>query len=76
MRENGNETYRDDGNKTCSVCKRAKQGNQRFPGKTKKLHYKRKGWFAKRGSEKKKETQERRNSLGKTIRKSVQKGKY
>ena len=24
-----------DGYKTCSVCKRVKQGNQRFPGKTK-----------------------------------------
>ena len=24
-----------DGNRTCSVCKRVKQGNQRFPGKTK-----------------------------------------
>ena len=35
MRENGNGTYRDDGNRTCSVCKRAKQGNQWFLGKTK-----------------------------------------
>ena len=24
-----------DGYRTCSVCKRVKQGNQRFPGKTK-----------------------------------------
>ena len=31
----GNGTYRDDGNRTCSVCKRVKQGNQQFPGKTK-----------------------------------------
>ena len=62
--------------RTCSVCKRAKQGNQRFPGKTKKLHYKRRGWVVKKRQRKKRETPERRNSLEKTIRKSVQKEKY
>ena len=60
MRKNGNGTYQDDRYRTCSVCKRIKQGNQRFPGKTKKLHYKRRVWVVKKGSEKKRETQERR----------------
>ena len=76
MRKNGKGTYRDDEDRTCSVCKRTKQGNQRFLGKPRKLHYKRRGWVVKKAAKKKKETQERRNSLGKTIRKSVQKGKY
>ena len=53
MRKNGKGTYRDDGDRTCSVCKRAKQGNQRFPGKPKKLHYKRRGWVVKKAARKK-----------------------
>ena len=77
MRENGKGTYRDDGDRTCSVCKRAKQGNQRFPGKPRKLHYKRRGWVVKKAAKKReRKIQERRNSPGRTIRKSVQKEKY
>ena len=75
MRKNGKGTYRDDGDRTCSVCKRAKQGNQRFPEKPRKPHYKKRGWVVKKAARKKKETQERRNSPGKTIKKSVQKEK-
>ena len=62
MRENRNGTYLDDGNRTCSVCKRAKQGNQRFLEKTKKLHYKRRGWFAK-GEQRKKERNTKRKKF-------------
>ena len=53
MRENGKGTYRDDGDRTCSVCIRTKQGNQRFPGTPRKLHYKRRGWVVKRAARKK-----------------------
>ena len=64
--------------RTCSVCKRVKQGNQRFLGRP-KLHYKRKGWVAKKGQKKKKkrrEAQKRRDFLDKkTISKSVVKRK-
>ena len=77
MRKNGKGTYRDDEDRTCSVCKRAKQGNQRFPRKPRKLHYKRRGWVVKKATKKReRKTQERRNSPGRTIRKSVQKEKY
>ena len=69
MRKNGNETYRDDGNRTCSVCKRAKQGNQRFPGKPRKLHYKRRGWVVKKAARKK----ERNTRNKKFSRKNYQK---
>ena len=69
MRKNRKGTYRDDGNKTCSVCKRAKQGNQRFPGKTKKLHYKRRGWVVKKRQRKK----ERNTRKKKFSRKNYQK---
>ena len=74
MRKNGKGTYQDDGDRTCSVCKRTKQEN---PGHPEKLHYKRRGRVVKKAArKKKKETQERRNSLGRTIRKSMQKEKY
>ena len=53
MRKNGKGTYRDDRDRTCSVCKRAKQGNQRFPGKPRKLHYKKRGWVVKKAGKKK-----------------------
>ena len=53
MRENGRGTYQDDGDRTCSVCKRTKQGNQRFPGTPRKLHYKRRGWVVKKAARKK-----------------------
>ena len=76
MSKNGNGTYPDDGNRTSSVCKRVKQGNQRFPGKNKKLHYKRRGWVVKKGQGKKRETQERRDFLDKLSEKSVEKRKY
>ena len=69
MRKNGKGTYRDDGNRTCSVCKREKQGNQRFPGKTKKLHYKRRGWVVKKGQ--RKSEKERRNSLEKELSEKI-----
>ena len=54
MRKNGKGTYRDDGDRTCSVYKRAKQGNQQFPGKPRKLHYKRRGWVVKKAAKKRK----------------------
>ena len=69
MRENGKGTYRDDGDKTYSVCKRTKQGNQRFPGKPRKLHYKRKGWVVKKAARKK----ERNTRKKKFSRKNYQK---
>ena len=69
MRKNGNGTYRDDGNRTCSVCKRAKQGNQRFPGKTKKLHYKMRGWVVKKRQQKKERNTRKKKFSRKTIRK-------
>ena len=53
MRRNGKGTYRDDGDRTCSVCKKAKQGNQWFPGTPRKLHYKRRGWVVKKAARKK-----------------------
>ena len=70
MRKNGKGTYRDDEDKTCSVCKRAKQGNQRFPGKPRKLHYKRRGWVVKKAAKKKKERNTRRKKFS---RKNYQK---
>ena len=65
MRKKGKGTYRDDGNRTCSVCKGAKQGNQRSPGKTKKLHYKRRGWVVKKGQRKKKRENTRKKKFSK-----------
>ena len=41
-----------DGNRTCSVCKRVKQGNQRFPGKTKNSIIKGRDGLRRKGSEK------------------------
>ena len=55
---------------------KGKTGEPTVTREDQKLHYKRKGWVVKKAAEKKKETQERRNSPGKTIRKSVQKEKY
>ena len=51
-KKNGKGTYRDDGNRTYSICKRAKQGIQRFPEKTKNPIIK--GWdgLRRKGSEK------------------------
>ena len=69
MRENGRGTYRDDGDRTYSVCKRAKQGNQWFPGKPRKLHYKRRGWVVKKGQ--RKSERERRNSLKKELSEKI-----
>ena len=46
------------------------------PREDQKLHYKRKGWVVKKSSEKKRETQERRNFLEKLSEKSVVKRKY
>src|SRR6266702_2581821 len=51
MRENGKGTYRGDRDKTCSVCKRTKQGN---PGHPEKLHYKRRGQVVKKVARKRK----------------------
>ena len=62
MRKNGNRTYRDDGNRTCSVYKREKQGNQRFPGKPRKLHYKRRGWGVKKAGKKERNTRKKKFS--------------
>ena len=69
MRENGKGAYRDDGDRTCSVCKRTKQGNQRFPGKPRKLHYKRRRWVVKKAARKK----ERNTRKKKFSRKNYQK---
>ena len=51
--------------------KEQNRGTNGSPGNPEKLHYKRRGWVVKKGRERKKEkeTQKRRNSLGKTIRK-------
>ena len=70
MRRNGKGTYRDNGDKTYSVRKRAKQGNQWFPGKPRKLHYKRRGWVVKKGGGKKRKKHKKGEILQeKTIRK-------
>ena len=50
VRENGKGTYRGDRDRTCSVCKRTKQGN---PGHPEKLHYKRRGRAVKKAARKK-----------------------
>jgi len=75
MRKNGKGTYRGDRDRTCSVCKRTKQGN---PGHPEKLHYKRRGRVVKKAARKKKKkhTKKRRNSLGRTIRKIHPERKY
>ena len=49
---------------------KGKTGEPTVPREDQKLHYKRRGWVAKKGQRKKRETQERRNFLEKkTIRK-------
>ena len=53
MRRNGKRTYQDNRDKTCSVRRKAKQGNQWFPGTPRKLHYKRRGWVVKKAARKK-----------------------
>ena len=63
MRRNGKGTYRDDGDKTYSVRKRAKQGNQWFPGKPRKLHYKRRGWVVKKRQRKKRKKHKKEEIL-------------
>ena len=68
MRKNGNGTYRDDGNRTCSVCKRVKQGNQRFPGKTKNSIIKGRDGLWRKAAKKERNTRKKRFSR-KTIRK-------
>ena len=68
MRKNGNGTFQDDGYRTCSVCKRVKQGNQRFPGKTKNSIIKGGDGLRRKGSEKERNTRKKRFSR-KTIRK-------
>ena len=77
MRENGKGTYRDDKDRTYSVYKRTKQGNQRFPRTPRKLHYKRRGWVVKKAARKRSE-KERRNSPKKesSEKKSRVKRKY
>ena len=77
MRENGKGTYRGDRDRACSVCKRTKQGNQRFPGTPRKLHYKRRGWVVKKAA-KKGVRKKRRNSPEKesSEKKSRVNGKY
>ena len=75
MRKNGNGTYQDDGNRTCSVCKRAKQGNQRFPGKTKNSIIKGRDGLRRKGSEKKERNTKKKRFSRKTISKSVVKRK-
>ena len=65
MRENGKGTYRGDGDRACSVCKRTKQGNQRFPETPRKLHYKRRGWVVKKAVKKKKEVRKKEEILQK-----------
>ena len=50
MRENGKGTYQGNRDRTCSVCKRTKQGN---PGYPEKLHYKRRGQVVKKAARKK-----------------------
>ena len=71
MRENGKGTYRDDGDRTCSVCKRTKQGTQRFPGTPRKLHYKRRGWVVKKAAKKKSEKEKKKFSRKRIIRKEI-----
>ena len=52
MRKTGNETYRVIGTKQALFTRRQNRGTNGSPGRP-KLHYKRKGWVAKkRGSEK------------------------
>jgi len=54
-----------------------KTGEPTVPwGSPEKLHYKRRGRVVKKEAEKKKETQEMRNSPGKTIRKICAERKY
>ena len=63
MRENRKGTYRDDRYRTCSVCKRTKQGNQRFPETPRKLHYKRRGWVVKKAARKKRKKNKKEEIL-------------
>ena len=70
MRRNEKGTYQDNRDKTCSVRRKAKQGNQWFPGTLRKLHYKRRGWVVKKAARKKeRNTLERRDSLRKNYQK-------
>ena len=72
--ENGKGTYQDDGDKTCSVYKGAKQGNQWFPGTPRKLHYKRRGWAVKKAARKKEKKHKKGEILQEKLsEKSVQK---
>ena len=48
---------------------KSKQGNQWFPGKPRKLHYKRRGWVVKKGQ--RKSEKERRNSLEKELSEKI-----
>ena len=76
MRRNGKGTYQDNRDKTCSVRRKAKQGNQWFPGTPRKLHYKRRGWVVKKAARKKernmrKEKFSRKNSQKNRCRKKI-----
>ena len=71
MRENRKGTYRDDGDRTCSVGKRTKQGNQWFPEKPRKLHYKRRGWVVKKAARKKERNTRKKRFLRKNYQKNL-----
>ena len=71
IRKNGNGTYRDDGYRTCSVCKRVKQGNKRFPGKTKNSIIKGRLRLWRRGSEKR-EKHKKEEILWKNYQKNLE----
>ena len=55
---------------------KGKTGEPTVPREDQKLHYKRRGWVAKKGQRKKRETQERRDFLEKLSEKFVVKRKY
>ena len=56
---------------------KSKTGEPTVPGKTKKLHYKRRGWVVKKRQRKKeRNTRKKKFFRKKTIKESVQKGKY
>ena len=65
-----------DGYRTCSVYKREKQENQRFPGKTKNSIIKGRDGLRRKDSEKREKHKKRRDFLDKLSVKSVVKRKY
>ena len=76
MRRNGKGTYQDNKDKTCSVRKKAKQGNQWFPGTPRKLHYKRRGWVVKKAARKKERNTRKKRFSRKNYQKICAERKY